>query len=67
MRPATAAWLAKLRADAAPPGTTFVIVRGPAGAVAITPDEIVGLSDDELLTFVGQRLTESNPNTSRPA
>jgi len=65
MKPATAAWLAKLRADAAPPGTTFVIVRGPAGAVAITPDEIVGKSDDELLAFIVGRLKEST--TSRPA
>jgi len=59
MRPETASWLAKLRADAAPPGTAFVIVRGPAGAVAIPPDEIVGKSDEELLVFIGQRLTES--------
>ena len=65
MKPATAAWLAKLRADAAPPGTTFVIVRGPAGSVAITPDEIVGKSDEELLAFIVGRLKEST--TSRPA
>jgi len=62
MKPATAAWLAKLRADAAPPGITFVIVRGPAGSVAISPDEIVGKSDEELLAFICRRLSESRPS-----
>jgi len=66
MRPATTAWLANVRANAAPPGTTFVIVRGPAGSVAITPDEIVGKSDDdELLAFIVGRL--KNSNTPRTA
>jgi hypothetical protein len=60
MRPATTAWLARVRANAAPPGTTFVIVRGPAGSVAVTPDEIVGKSDDELLAFIVGRLKDSN-------
>jgi hypothetical protein len=59
MKPATAAWLARVRANAAPPGTTFVIVRGPAGSVAIAPYEIVGKSDDELLAFICARLAES--------
>jgi len=67
MKPEAAAWLARVRANAAPPGTTFVIVRGPAGAVAITPDEIVGKSDDELLAFICRRLAESNTNTPRAA
>lgn len=62
MRPATVAWLANVRANAAAPGTTFVIVRGPAGSVAITPDEIVGTSDDELLAFICRRLAESRPS-----
>jgi hypothetical protein len=60
MRPATTAWLANVRANAAPPGTTFVIVRGPAGSVAVTPDEIVGKSDEELLAFIVGRLNDSN-------
>ena len=59
MRPATTAWLANVRANAAPPGTSLVIVRGPAGSVAITPEEIVGRSDDELLAFIGSRLISS--------
>lgn len=65
MRSATAAWLANVRANAAPPGTTFVIVRGPAGTVAITPEEIVGKADAELLAFIVARLDESNtPRTA---
>jgi hypothetical protein len=60
MRAETAAWLATLRANAAAPGTTIVIVRGPAGSVAITPDEIVGKSDEELLAFIVGRLKDSN-------
>lgn len=62
MKPETAAWLARVRANAAAPGTTFVIVRGPAGSMAITPDEIVGKTDEELLAFIGRRLTESRPS-----
>lgn len=58
MRPATVAWLANVRAEATAPGAILVIVRGPAGAVAIFPDEIVGTSDDELLAFIAGRLTE---------
>jgi len=58
MSPAATAWLAKLRADAAPQGTVFVVVRGPAGAVAIPPQDIVGKSDDELMAFMVRRLAE---------
>jgi len=56
MRPATTAWLADLRANAEAPGNDLVLVRGPAGAVVFTPDEIVGKSDEELLNFIGSRL-----------
>ena len=59
MKPETAAWLARVRANATPPGTTLVIVRGPAGSVAILPEEIVGKSDDDLLAFIVRRLKES--------
>lgn len=58
MSPAAAAWLAKLRADAAPPGTVFVIVSGPAGSVAIPAEDIVGKSDNELMAFMVRRLAE---------
>lgn len=65
MKPETAAWLARVRANAAAPDIVFVTVRGPAGSVAIFPDEIVGKSDEELLAFIVRRLKESN--TARPA
>jgi len=58
MRPATVAWLANVRAEATAPGAILVIVRGPAGSVAISPEHIVGKSDDELLAFIAGRLTE---------
>jgi hypothetical protein len=58
MSPETAAWLANVRAKAAAPGALLVTVRGPAGSVAIFPDEIVGKSDDELLAFIDSRLAE---------
>jgi hypothetical protein len=58
MKPETAAWLARVRANAAVPGTLIVTVCGPAGSVAIFPDEIVGRSDDELLAFICRRLSE---------
>jgi hypothetical protein len=58
MSPATAAWLATVRAEAAAPGALFVIVRGPAGRVAIPPEHIVGKSDDELLALIAARLAE---------
>lgn len=59
MSPATAAWLATVRAEAAAPGSLIVIVRGPAGRVAIFPEDIVGKPDDELRAFLHARLTES--------
>lgn len=51
-----AVWLANMRAEAAAPSALFVIVRGPAGAVAIPPEDIVGKADDELLAFIAARL-----------
>jgi hypothetical protein len=58
MSPADAALIANVRAEAVAPGALFVIVRGPAGAVAIPPEDIVGKSDDELLSFIEARLAE---------
>lgn len=52
------AWLANVRAEAAAPGALFVIVLGPAGPVAISPQDIVGKSDDELGAFIAARLAE---------
>jgi len=58
MRPETVAWHANVRAEATAPGAILVIVRGTAGSVAISPEDIVGKSDDELLAFIAGRLTE---------
>jgi hypothetical protein len=58
MSPATAAWLANVRAEAAAPGALVVIVRGNGRRVAISPSEIVGKSDEELLAFIAKRLSE---------
>lgn len=58
MSPASAAWLANVRAEAAAPGALFVILRGPTRRVAIHPEDIVGKSDDELLAFIAGRLAE---------
>jgi hypothetical protein len=58
VNPETAAWLANVRAEAAAPGALLVTVCGPAGSVAIFPDEIVARSDDELLAFIDSRLAE---------
>lgn len=58
MRPDTVAWLARVRANAAVPGTIFVTIAGKSGSVAIPPEDIVGKSDDELLAFIARRLTE---------
>lgn len=66
MRPETITWLANVRAQVAA-GADIVIVRGPTGAVAIFPDEIVGTSDDELLAFIAGRLAELKNETPRPA
>ena len=66
MRPETVAWLANVRAQVAA-GADIVIVRGPAGAVAIFPDEIVGTSDDELLAFIAGRLAELKTEHPRTA
>ena len=67
MRPATVAWLANLRAEAAAPGAILVIVRGPARSVTFSPYEIVGKSDDELLAFIAGRLTEQRTEIPRTA
>jgi hypothetical protein len=64
MRPATVAWLAKVRADAAPPGTVYVVISGPAGTVAVFPKDILDKSDDELLAYIAGRLSEiTKPHT----
>lgn len=56
--PENSARIAKIRAEAAEPGTLVVVVPGNAGSVAISPDEIVARSDDELLAFIAVRLGE---------
>jgi hypothetical protein len=56
--PETAAWLANVRAEAAAPGALFVIVRSKTASVAIFPEDIVGKSDDESLSFIETRLAE---------
>jgi hypothetical protein len=66
MRPETVAWLANVRAQVAA-GADIIIVRGPAGSLAIFPDEIVGTSDDELLAFIAGRLAELKTEYPRTA
>jgi hypothetical protein len=58
VRPTATAWLANVRAEAVAPGAVLVIVRGPAGSVAIFPEDIVARSDDELLAFIAGWLAE---------
>jgi hypothetical protein len=58
MSPADAALIANVRAEAAAPGALFVIVRSKTASVAIPPEDIVGKSDDELLSFIEARLAE---------
>jgi hypothetical protein len=58
--PATTAWLADIRGEAAAPRALVIVVKGPRGSVAIFPEDIVGKSDDELLAFIASRLDESN-------
>lgn len=63
MSPGTAAWLANVRAEAEAPGALMIpvtgAVRGRPVRALIFPDEVVGKSDEELLAFVRERL--SNP------
>jgi hypothetical protein len=55
MSPADAALIANVRAEAAAAGAVIIPVDG---RVAIFPEDIVGKSDDELLSFIEARLTE---------
>ena len=50
MEPRVSAWLAKLRAEAEEPGTIIVC----AGRLRLLPEEIVGMSDEELLALRAQ-------------
>lgn len=63
MSPATTAWLANVRAEAAAPDCLTVIVtgtvRGQPRRVAIFPDDVVGKTDDELFAFVRARLASA--------
>jgi hypothetical protein len=53
-----------VRADAAPPGTVYVVISGPAGTVAVFPKDILDKSDDELLAYIAGRLSEiTKPHT----
>jgi hypothetical protein len=54
--------LANVRAAAALPGARSVTLRGPAGSVTISPNDIVGKSDAELLAFIAGRLAEQHPD-----
>jgi hypothetical protein len=58
MSPEDAALVANVRVEAAAPGALLVVVRDSSRSVAIFPDEIVGMSDDELLAFIDSRLAE---------
>jgi hypothetical protein len=58
MSPETAAWLANVRAEAAAPGALIVTIVGKSGSVAISPEDIVGKTDVELLAFIAGRLAE---------
>ena len=58
MNPAHAAWLAKVRAEAEVPGTIVVQLGPPGRQVTISPDDIVGKADDELLSYIAKRLLE---------
>jgi hypothetical protein len=62
MSPADAALVAFVRAEAAAPGAVIVAVKG---RVAIFPEDIVGKSDDELLSFIEARLAERIPHIKR--
>jgi hypothetical protein len=55
MSPDDAALVAFVRAEAAAPGALIVAVKG---RVAIFPEDIVAMSDDELLAFIAGRLAE---------
>jgi hypothetical protein len=57
MSPATAAWLANVRAELAD-GALLVAVPAKTGSVAIYPEDIVGKSDVELLAFIAGRFAE---------
>jgi hypothetical protein len=58
--PAESAWLANVRAQAADPHVFVVVIRRKTrgGSVAIFTEDIVGKSDDELLAFIADRLSE---------
>lgn len=58
MAPDRAAWIANIRAEAADPGAVIVTIVGKSGSVAISPEDIVGKSDEELLAFIAARLAE---------
>jgi len=57
MKPATIAWLAKLRAQAAEPGIIYVAVRGPRGTIPVFPEDVTNKSDEQLLAFLCERLS----------
>ncbi len=58
MSPADAAVVANMRAAAALPGARSVTVRGQTVTVTLPKTEIVGKSDDELLSLIQLRLAE---------
>ena len=56
--PETATGLVKIRAEAAEPGTLFVVVRSEKGAVALSPEDITERTDAQLAAFIASRLDE---------
>ena len=63
MRPETTKWLAHLRAQAIEPGTVFVAIRARARSFLIFPEEILSMTDDQLLHFIRQGLASVQNRT----
>lgn len=63
MRPETTRWLAQLRAQAIEPGTVFVAIRARARSFLIFPEEILAMTDDQLLHFIRRGLANVGNRT----
>jgi hypothetical protein len=55
VKPATAAWLATMRAWAADPGAVIFPIRTTTANVALFPEDITTRTDEQLLAFIAAR------------
>lgn len=54
MKVETTLWLHRLRLQATEPGTLFVAIKGRAGRLLLYPDDILRMSDEQILSEIRQ-------------